>query len=229
MSWFTNFLTSSIGRKIIMSLTGLFLCLFLVIHVAGNTQLFLNDGGEAFNKYTYKMVHSPLIKIASYLTYLAILLHAIQGIYLAYINRKAKGGKYAVNAGGKNSSWASRSMAFLGTVVFVFIVVHLQNFWYKLKFGTMPPAKTYADGKTYEDMYTVVSASFQDPLLVGLYVVAMTALALHLIHGFQSGFQSLGLNHKKYTPIIKGVSTFVFGILIPALFAAMPLYFFFVK
>ena len=96
MNWFVRFLTSSIGKKLIMSLTGLFLCLFLVVHLAGNLQLLLDDGGEAFNIYAYMMTHNPLIKAVSYGTYFFIILHAIQGIILAIQNRKARSSRYAV-------------------------------------------------------------------------------------------------------------------------------------
>ena len=204
-----------------MSLTGLFLCLFLVIHSLGNTQLFLNDGGVAFNKYTYKMTHSLFIKISGYLTYATILLHAIQGILLAIKNRQAKGGSYQVKTG-VSSSWASRNMAFLGTVVFVYIVVHMGNFWYVYKFGEMPTMMI--EGEEYKDMYTVVQAAFSKLWLVALYVVSMVGLGYHLSHGFESAFQTLGINHKKYSPIIKNFGIAVFGILIPLLFAAMPVY-----
>lgn len=220
MNWLVNFLTSSIGRKLTMSLTGLFLCLFLVIHLVGNLQLFVNDQGETFNAYAEFMAHNKLIKVASILTMASILLHAIQGILLYRKNRAAKGGTYKVKSA-KSSSWASRNMAFLGVVILVFIVTHLQNFWYKMKFGSIP-----TDAAGHKDLYAVVSEAFKQEWLVGLYVAAMVAIAYHLVHGFQSGFQTLGINHKKYTPVIKFLSIGVFGILIPLLFASMPVFFY---
>lgn len=220
MNWLVNFLTSSIGRKLVMSLTGLFLCLFLVIHLVGNLQLFVNDQGLTFNAYAEFMAHNKLIKVASILTMASIVLHAIQGILLARKNRAAKGGSYQVKSA-KNTSWSSRNMAFLGVVILVFIVTHLQNFWYKMKFGSIP-----VDAEGHKDLYAVVSEAFKQEWLVGLYVISMVAIAYHLIHGFQSGFQTLGINHKKYTPLIKFLSIGVFGILIPLLFAAMPVFFY---
>ena len=209
-----------------MSLTGLFLCLFLVIHLIGNTQLFIDDGGMAFNTYAYKMAHNPLIQISGWITKIAILLHAIQGLLLWAKNRKAKGTKYA-GGNGKSSSWASRNMAFLGTVLLVFIIVHLGNFWVKAKFlsGKLSEFKL-ADGTMTEDLYELVALTFEQSWLVGLYVIGMAALAYHMYHGFQSAFQSLGLNHKKYTPIFKWVGIGLFAILIPLLYAAMPVFFF---
>jgi succinate dehydrogenase / fumarate reductase cytochrome b subunit len=220
MNWILNYFTSSIGRKIIMSLTGLFLCLFLIIHLVGNLQLFIDDGGAAFNEYAYIMANNPLIKIAGILTYATILLHAFQGILLWIKNRKAKGQGYKASTG-KSSSWTSRSMAFLGTAILVFIVVHLQNFWYKMKFGSLPE-----DANGFTDLYEIVSVAFKNPILVAFYVFSMAMLSFHLYHGFQSGFQSLGINHKKYTPFIKFLGIAIFAVLIPLTFAAMPIYFF---
>lgn len=226
MNWIIDYFTSSLGRKIVMSLSGLFLCLFLVIHLVGNTQLFIDDNGMAFNTYAYKMAHNPLIQIAGWITKIAILLHAIQGLLLWAKNRKAKGSKYAVG-NGKSSSWASRNMAFLGTILLVFIIVHLGNFWVKAKF--FPEGLSVfslADGTETENLYALVSKTFEQSWLVGLYVAGMLALAYHMYHGFQSGFQTLGINHKKYTPLIKWVGIAVFAILIPLLYAAMPVFFF---
>lgn len=209
-----------------MSLTGLFLCLFLVIHLIGNTQLFINDGGMAFNTYAYAMAHNPLIQISSWITKVAILLHAFQGLLLWSKNRKAKGAKYATG-NGKSSSWASRNMALLGTALLVFIIVHLANFWVKAKF--FPDgldAFTLEDGTETENLYALAVQTFENPLIVLLYVVGMVALAYHMYHGFQSAFQSVGINHKKYTPTIKMIGIAVFAILIPLLFAAMPVFFF---
>jgi succinate dehydrogenase / fumarate reductase, cytochrome b subunit len=220
MNWLVNFLTSSIGRKLVMSLTGLFLCLFLTIHLIGNLQLFVNDNGLTFNAYAEFMAHNKLIKVASILTMATIILHAVQGILLALKNRAARKVGYKV-ANKKSSSWSSRNMAFLGVVILVFIVTHLQNFWYQMKFGAVPE-----DAEGNKNLYEVVSVAFQQEWLVGLYVISMVAIAYHLVHGFESGFQSLGLNHKKYAPILKFLSIGVFGILVPLLFASMPIFFY---
>lgn len=180
----------------------------------------------AFNTYAYTMAHNPLIQIAGWITKIAILLHAIQGLLLWAKNRKAKGTKYA-GGNGKSSSWASRNMAFLGTVLLVFIIVHLGNFWVKAKFGADALGEfTLADGTVTENLYEVVSIAFQQSWLVALYVFGMAALAYHMYHGFQSAFQSLGINHKKYTPLFKWVGIVVFAILIPLLYAAMPVFFY---
>jgi len=228
MSWFSNFLTSSIGRKVIMSLTGLFLISFLVVHLIGNLQLLNPDGGESFNQYAYFMTHNPVIKTVSYLLYAFILLHAVQGWVIWRKNRKARGGqRYAVKvtrAVGTNS-FAASNMAWLGTIIFVFILVHMYQFWLQMKLGNLPMA-TY-DGQEVKDLYAIVSEAFSNIGYVIFYVVSMVVIAYHLLHGFQSAFQTLGLNHRKYTPLIKGVGV-VLSIVVPLGFAIIPLYMYFV-
>ena len=218
MSWVSNFLGSSIGRKLFMALTGLFLCLFLVIHMVGNFQLFIVDGGEAFNAYTYKMTHSLPIKIVSYTLYFSILLHTILGLFLHFGNKKARPVSYANTQPGKSSSWASRNMALLGTIILFFLIIHLQSFWFKMKFGSIG-----MDVWGYKDMYQLVVEAFSNPIYVLVYVLCLVALAYHLYHGFASGFQTLGLNHKKYTPWIKKLGL-LFCILIPLGFATQPIF-----
>lgn len=133
-------LKSSIAKKYWMALTGLFLCLFLVGHLLGNLQLFMGgeEGKRAFNEYAYFMTHNPLIKVMSYLTYLSILFHAIDGILLAIQNKKARPVNYAYSKPSANSSMASRNMAVLGSVILIFIVTHMANFWWKMKFSSDP-------------------------------------------------------------------------------------------
>lgn len=222
----TGLFKSSLGRKYLMALTGLFLCTFLIVHLIGNLQLFANDGGEAFNKYTYFMTHNPLIKIVAYVNYALILLHVIDGFMLTIANRKARPVNYAYVDASKNSIWASRNMGILGTIILVFIVVHMGDFWFEMKFGTVPTVE-YGDGIIYKDLYLEVTEAFQTGWYSALYVISMVAIGFHLFHGFQSAFQTIGLNHHKYTPAIKFVGTFLFAVLIPAGFASIPVYFFF--
>jgi succinate dehydrogenase / fumarate reductase cytochrome b subunit len=219
-SWLTSFLTSSIGQKSVVALTGLFLCTFLVVHMVGNLQLIWGTR-DAFNEYTYVMTHNKVIKIVSYLTYASILLHAVMAIAVNRSNAGARPKGYAVSGARKSSSWASRNMVFLGVVLLVYIIVHLGNFWYVLKFGEVPVYVTES-GKHVKDLYNVVVPAFQQLWLVALYVAGMVALSFHMVHGFQSGFQTVGANHPKYTPLIKQLGTVVFAILIPLGFAVVP-------
>ncbi len=227
MNWFFNFLTSSIGRKVIMSLTGIFLMLFLIVHLAGNLQLLIPDEGEKFNLYAKMMTTNPIIKVIAYGNYFFILLHAVQGILLWSKNRSARRTRYAV-ATGASSSFASRNMGWLGVVIFVFILVHMGQFWFKMKFGDLPSVNygQYADG--VKDLYTPVAYAFKQWYFVTFYVISMVVIAFHLNHGFQSAFQTLGLNHRKYTPTIKVVGS-IYSILVPLGFAIIPIFFFFFR
>lgn len=222
MNWLTKFLTSSIGRKLIMSLTGLFLILFLVVHLAGNLQLLFDDGGEAFNVYAYTMTHNPLIKVISYGNYFFIILHAIQGIMIALKNRSAKGTRYAVSTN-ENAGWASKNMALLGTLILAFLLIHMGDFWFKMKFTDQLAMLSY-DGFDHKvkDLYSQVTTSFSQWWLVLIYLIGLLVLAFHLKHGFQSAFQTLGLNHKKYTSFIQTVGS-LYAILIPLGFAIIPI------
>lgn len=227
MKWLINFLTSSIGRKLIMSLTGLFLIVFLKIHLIGNLQLLVNDGGESFNTYAYFMTNNPIIKSVSWGLYFFILLHAVLGLIIWWQNRAAKGRKYAVSSNAE-VTWASKNMALLGTLVLAFIFIHMGDFWFKMKW-TDDLALVSVSGldMKVKDLYSQVAYTFSNPIMVGAYVIGMITLAFHLWHGFQSAFQTLGLNHKKYTPIIQVVGK-VFSIVVPLAFAYIPLYYFFV-
>ncbi|HPK09671.1 MAG TPA: succinate dehydrogenase cytochrome b subunit [Saprospiraceae bacterium] len=226
MNWFSNFISSSLGKKVIMSLTGLFLIVFLKIHLLGNLQLLKDDGGEAFNTYAYLMTHNTLIKSVSYGLYFFILLHSFVGISLWLKNRKSKGQKYAVS-NHRDTTWASKNMALLGTLILAFIFIHMGDFWYKMKFTDQLNMAQYA-GVTHEvkDLYTRVAVAFTNPGIVAAYVIGMIVLAFHLWHGFASAFQTLGLNHKKWTPIIEFLGK-VYAIVVPVLFALIPIYFYF--
>ena len=225
--WITKFLTSSIGQKVIMSLTGLFLIIFLVVHLVGNLQLITNDMGESFNVYARFMTTNPIIKFTSYGLYAFILLHSIQGMVLAWNNRKARGAqKYAVKKtrGSWQFPWISSNMALLGSLIFVFLCIHMGDFWWSMKRGVLENVM-YNDVPT-ADLYRKVYASFKQEWIVGVYLVGMVVLSLHLLHGFQSSFQTLGLNHPKWMPLIKAVGV-VYSILVPLGFAAIPLYIYF--
>ncbi len=204
-----------------MSLTGLFLCLFLVVHLMGNLQLLKHDGGQSFNEYTYFMTHFPLIKIISYVNYFFILLHTFQGLMLYAQNKAARGVGYERKAN-SNTSFSSRNMALLGSLIFIFISVHLGDFWLKMKMGVLDKV-SYPNHENIYNLYTRVDLAYQQWWIVLFYVIAMIVLAYHLLHGFQSAFQSLGLNHPKYTPVIKTIGT-LFAILIPLGFAIIPIY-----
>lgn len=226
MGWLINFLTSSLGRKVIMSLTGLFLILFLTVHLLGNLQLLANDGGKSFNIYSNFMGHNPLIQTISIGNFFFIILHTIQGLMIAFKNKKAKGSKYAVSP--KNgTSIAANNMAILGTLILAFILMHLGHFWYAFKFGGGHEMVTI-DGTEMVNYYGRVAEVLTNPIWMVAYLVGLLVLAFHLYHGFQSAFQTLGLRHKKYTPIINGLGK-LYSFLIPLGFAIIPLYMYFTQ
>ena len=224
MSWVTKTFSSTLGRKLIMALTGLFLILFLTGHVSGNMLLFKGDGGEAFNIYAKFMTTNPAVKILSYLTYISVIGHVIYSIMLTSKNKSARPIGYAESKASTNSTMASRNMGVLGTIILIFLVVHLQGFWYQMHWGDLPVVEY--DGETYKDLFSIVTFAFQNELMVAGYVIAMGFLAFHLSHGFASAFQTLGLNHVKYSPAIATVGK-IYAVVVPILFALMPLYIYF--
>lgn len=210
-----------------MSLTGLFLVLFLVVHLAGNLQLLKSDGGVAFNGYAYFMTQNPLIKTISYGLYFFIVLHAIQGIILFRKNRAARGVGYRKTSTASNT-FASRNMAQLGLLILVFLGIHMGDFWFKMKFDQLTMVENPNVSVRVADLYEAVEVSFAEWWIVLIYVISMVGLAFHLNHGFQSAFQTLGIRHKKYTPVIEWIGK-AFSIVVPAAFAWIPIYFFFFK
>jgi len=212
-------MTISLVKKYWMALTGLFLISFLIVHLIGNLTLIWGTP-EDFNTYAKFMTTFPLIKITSYLLYAGILGHAILGVALARQNKAARPVDYAYNKPSANSSWASRSMALLGIITFIFLVIHMKSFWFEMHWGEVG-----LDSNGNKDLFTITNAAFQQWWYVLLYVFAMGALGFHLAHGFQSAFQSMGWVHPSYTPIIKKVGL-AFSIVVPAAFAVIPLWMF---
>jgi succinate dehydrogenase / fumarate reductase cytochrome b subunit len=149
------------------------------------------------------------------------ILHIVQGYLLEKTNRAKRSSKYAVTAGNKTSTWYSRSMALLGTLILLFLIVHLAHFWVPSRFTGLQEVQY--DGKTYHNLYAEMRHVFSQPLVVILYVVGCFSLAWHLLHGFQSAFQTMGWNHKKYSNLIRNTGV-VFSVLVPLIFALMPVF-----
>jgi succinate dehydrogenase / fumarate reductase cytochrome b subunit len=218
MSKKSGFLSSSIGKKFLMGLTGLFLVSFLVVHVSLNSAIFLNDGGQTFNAGADFMAHNPVIRIIEIGLFAGLILHVFQAFVLTMENKKARPIAYQVVNGSANSSWYSRSMGILGSLLLIFLVVHLGNFWLPTKVAVF----SHTEHNTFDEMKLVFSQWY----FVVVYLVGVAALLYHLLHGFQSAFQTLGLNHKKYTPFIKKFGIW-FSVIVCVLFAAMPITMFF--
>jgi succinate dehydrogenase / fumarate reductase cytochrome b subunit len=209
----------SVGKKLVMGLTGIFLILFLIVHCSINALVFLNDGGETFNAAAEFMAHNWLMRTLEIFLFLGFIIHIIQSLILTLENKKARKIGYAVSNANANSKWYSRSMGLLGTLILIFLIIHLKHFWVVSRFTDHI---TSGEETLYEEMREV----FSNSLAVIIYVLSMVSLSYHLMHGFQSAFQTLGLNHKKYTPFIKKIGI-IYSILIPFIFALMPLAFYF--
>lgn len=214
-----NFFSSTIGKKLIVGLTGLFLISFLVIHVSVNSLILLNDGGETFNAAAHFMSHFWLIRLLEIGLLLGILLHIVLTLRLTIANKQNRPVKYVVSAANQNSKWYSRSMGVLGSLLLIFLVVHMSDFWWATK-------KALYITKEVDKPYAEIIATLSNPIFLVIYVIGVVSLGFHLLHGFPSAFQSLGLNHKKYTPIIKALGT-AFSIVVPGLFAIIALCVFF--
>lgn len=221
MTW-KHFFTSSIGKKLIMGLTGLFLIVFLIVHAAVNSCIFLNDGGETFNSVAHFMSHNWILRFIEVGLFAGLILHIVQGLILWKQNSKARPVKYSVNAASENSKWYSRSMGLLGTLLLFFLIIHVSKFFLDTKIAL------YADGGASDashNLFEEMKAEFQKWWVVGIYILGLISLFWHLIHGFQSAFQTLGINHKKYTPIIKIIGI-GYTVVICLLFALMPIAFY---
>jgi succinate dehydrogenase / fumarate reductase cytochrome b subunit len=213
MTWKQIF-TSSIGKKITMAFTGLFLISFLVIHAGVNACIFLNDGGETFNEIAHFMSHNWILRFLEIGLFAALVLHIIQGLLLWRQNRKARPISYQVNRANENSQWYSRSMGILGTLLLLFLIMHMAHFFVGTKIALY-------GGDEPHDLFEEMKVIFGEWYIVVLYLAGLIALFWHLLHGFQSAFQTFGLQHKRYSPIIKAAGA-IYTVIICLLFALMP-------
>ncbi len=213
---------SSIGKKFLMGLTGLFLVTFLLVHCFINSMVFFDSTGSLFNEYAHFMGTNILIRIAEVGLFGGLILHVIDGLMLFFQNRAARPEKYAYSDYSTNSTWYSRSMALLGTLLLMFLILHLAHFWVQSRFMQLPEVDHPQLKVPMINLYGLMVTTFSSPLIVAVYVLAQISLAYHLLHGFKSAFQSLGLNHTKYNQLIDATGT-VFSIIIPLIFAAMPI------
>jgi len=198
-----------------MGLTGLFLISLLVVHCGINSLIFLNDGGKAFGEAGHFMGTNPVIRIMEIGLVVGFLVHIIDGFVLWSQNRGSRPKKYAASGASANSSWYSRSMGLLGTLLLLFLIMHTAHFWIPNR------GNQFMTGHEI-DLFERMKVIFSSWWVVVLYVLGCFSLFWHLLHGFRSAFQSLGLNHSKYNPIIKGVGT-AFAIVCPLIFALMPI------
>jgi succinate dehydrogenase / fumarate reductase cytochrome b subunit len=215
---------TSLGKKYLMGLTGLFLISFLLVHCFINAMVFFDSTGSLFNEYAHFMGTNIIIRIMEVVLFGGFLVHIIDGLMLYFQNRAARPQEYVYNNPGANSSWYSRSMAILGTLLLIFLIIHLSHFWVKSRHivGSLPEVDHPVFKGQMIDLYSEMFKVFSFLPIVILYVLAQVALAYHLLHGFWSAFQSLGLNHTKYNKAIHVTGT-AFAIIVPFIFALMPI------
>jgi succinate dehydrogenase / fumarate reductase cytochrome b subunit len=211
-----SYLKSSIFKKFVMGLTGLGLAAFVFVHMAGNLLIFVS--AEAYNTYGHKIVSNPLYPLISWGLVAMMLAHAFMGILLSAENNKGKSSRYAVApAASKDSSVASKTMIFSGSILLVFIITHLVGF----KYGNYYEV-TY-DGVVMRDLFRLILEVFQNPVAVVWYIVALIVLCVHLRHGVASCFQSLGFNHPRYTPWVQKIGI-LYAVVVAFGFISQPLY-----
>ena len=217
----SNVFASSIGKKLIMSMAGLFLVVFLVVHLIINLSLIFSDSRDIFNKAAHFMSSNVIIKIIEIVLFGGFILHIVYGFYLQIKNWIARGRGYRIT-NYSQTSFFSKFMIHTAVIITVFLVIHLSDFYFKSKFfGEVPDV--FYNGKTYHDLGILVIEKFKMPGFVIFYIACFVFLAFHLLHGFWSAFQTLGLDHKVYTPIIKVVGV-IYTVLITAGFILIPVY-----
>jgi len=216
MGWLARSLNSSIGKKFVMALTGFFLIVFLKVHLIGNLTLFL--GAEAFNNYVAALdVVKPLIRVIEVILALGFIFHIVTGMRLWRENRISKAGGYKINTLSKSSSIFSRTMVQTGSIVFIFLILHLSTIWYAFNFNGHSETSSYFD---------ILVDWLVNPYYSGFYILAVLLLGFHLNHGIQSAFQTFGWNHSKYFSLIQKLGS-IFATLMGIGFASIPIYFLF--
>ena len=206
-----------------MALTGLFLAFFLIIHLLGNLQLILPDdiARIQFNNYSKVISSLSIIKLVSYVLYASILYHAFDALWITIVNWRANDKSYNTDNRAEVSGWISRNMGFLGSLILIFLVIHFKDYWFVYKFGTLP-----TDSEGNKDLYQIIVDSFSVLWYVILYVIAILALGLHLIHGVSSAFRTLGVYHPKFIKWIKYIG-YAFSVAITAGFVIIPIIIYF--
>ena len=217
MSRLNQFLGSSIGKKFVMAITGILLILFLVIHLINNLLLF--GGPEAFNQNVALLESiKPFIRVIEITLALIFIYHIFNTLKLWWENKKANPEKYAVNANKENSTIYSRTMVITGSLILIFLVIHLYTLWGKYNFGM----------KGSENYFEVIKTLFANPIWAAFYFIIMITIGFHINHAFQSAFQTLGWSHKKYTPLVEKIGSLI-AFIFAVGFASIPIYFFLIS
>jgi succinate dehydrogenase / fumarate reductase cytochrome b subunit len=218
MTWKQVF-TSSVGKKLVMGFTGIFLILFLIIHVGLNACIWANDGGKMFNTGAHFMGANVVPRILEIGLFAGLILHIVQGLMLEFSNRSKRGIAYASDYGNRGSKWYSRSMGILGTLILLFLILHMSDFWF--------PNRAHQNFVLGEeiDLYAKMKVTFSELWVVIVYVLGCLSLGYHLAHGFQSAFKTMGVHNKRYHQMLTSIG-YCFSVIITLAFAMMPLSFY---
>jgi succinate dehydrogenase / fumarate reductase cytochrome b subunit len=229
MNWSQVF-TSSIGKKIVMGVTGLFLVSFLVVHMGVNACIFKDafvpeDNGDMFNRAADFMGRTVVIRIMEYVLFLGFFVHIIQGFVLEFQNRSKRSIGYEVKMGNRGSKWYSRSMGLLGTILLLFLILHWMHFWVPSRFTQAGLHEVnLTNGRESHNMFLLMQETFEHWWVVIVYILGCVSLAWHLLHGFQSAFRTFGVHNKRYLSMLNVLGA-GFSIIVPLIFALMPLAF----
>lgn len=225
-----SFLSASIGRKFFMSITGLFLVMFIVVHLTLNLLLILDDSGDLFNMAAHFMATNPLIKVMEPVLALGFVIHIVWSIVITIQNMRARPVGYNKTNQSVNSTWVSRNMLILGGLILVFLGLHIYSFWWKMKITGDPLLSHVTVMQAgvpveMENAYALVSTLFKESLFYSLiHIAGGILLGLHITHGFWSAFQTIGLNNqiwRKRFFVVAQIIGWVFAIG----FSVIPLYF----
>jgi succinate dehydrogenase / fumarate reductase cytochrome b subunit len=220
MKW-SELFTSSIGKKWVMALTGLFLITFLIVHAGINACIWANDGGVMFNNAAHFMGATVVIRVMEVGLFIGIFIHIIQGYVLEFQNRSKRKKGYAVAMGNKGSKWYTRSMGLLGTILLLFFILHWYHFWIPSRFTGVEEVLLPGSEKKLHNVFGLMQITFSELWVVIVYVLACISLCWHLIHGFLSAFRTIGVTNKKYITLIRNTGI-VYSVVISIVFAMMP-------
>lgn len=221
-----KFIFGSIGRKFLMAVTGIFLLLFILVHLTVNLFLIFDDRGDLYNQGAHFMVSNPVIRVIEPVLALGFLIHILWSLFISWENWRARPVRYKKKDLSVASSWSSRNMLILGALVFVFLVIHLANFYWKIKFtGDELLTQGMGPGSEMHNTYLLVSSLFKESVPFGiLYIAGGILLGLHVTHGFWSAFQTIGINNKNWLSRLQLVAR-VYAVVVAVGFSVIPLYF----
>jgi len=213
------FFKTTLGKKAMMALTGLFLITFLIVHAGINAMIFFNDGGETFAHWAHFMGTNLIIRTMELVLVAGFVVHIVDALLITKHNKAARPVQYAYSNPNANSTWYSRSMGLLGTIILLFLIIHAAHFWIPNRYNQFTTGEEL-------NLFTRMQDTFSHWYVVVIYVAGCFSLFWHLMQGFKTAFQTLGINHPKYNPLIKNVGI-AFSVIISVLFASMPISMFF--